>query len=313
MPDEIQIHKSTNHPTGFRVRPVISRIGGFLVMSALAILLLLVAYLSYVGQPSFGPSMKFEGFIELPKDNLINIFDYMAISDRTILVGNILSGSVVKVRLPDDSSGPLGVVSEQEGEGNAHGIAVVPNANKAFVTRSGKNVVDVFEVSSLRMTGRIPVSDDADAILYDSASGMIYVANGTLKLATVIDPVNLKAVATIPFGAELEFAAADVKHGLVYQNLHNTNEIAAVNLKTDSIVGRWPLTSCIGPSGLALDPSQEYLYAVCSGNSQMVVFSILEHRVIASVAVGGQAGLRRVGSRAPPHLFCWSTGCDDGH
>lgn len=271
-----------------RVAKAILKWGGRIVITALAVLVVAIAYLSHIEEPSSASSMKFDGFIELPKDRIVNIFDYMALSDRTIFVSNMLSGSVVKVQLTNDADGPLATVTEQRGAGNAHGIAVIPNEDKAFVTRSGENVVDVFQPSSLRLLRHIPVADDADAIIYEPANRMIYVAHGTPKLATIIDPEKLHTIATIPLEAEPEYPAADVQHDLVYQNLHDTNEVAAVDIKTGSVVGRWPLTPCLGPSGLTLDPSQGRLYAVCMGSSQLVVFSIAQHKVIATLAVGGK-------------------------
>jgi hypothetical protein len=37
--------------------------------------------------------------------------------------------------------------------------------NLAFTTRSEENTVDVFDPTSLQLIGKIPVADDADAIL----------------------------------------------------------------------------------------------------------------------------------------------------
>ncbi|WP_263385757.1 YncE family protein [Granulicella arctica] len=288
MHSEVQIDHPTRDQKSIRVLKTALRWGGRIVMMGLAVLVVAIAYLSHVGEPSSASSMKFEGFIALPKDRILNIFDYMALSDRTIFVGNMLSGSVVKVQLTNDQGRPLATVSEQRGAGNAHGIAVIPHEDKAFVTRSGENVVDVFQPSSLNLLGQIPVADDADAIIYDPASRMIYVANGTPKVATIIDPEKLQPITTIPLGAEPEYPAADVQHGLIYQNLHDTNEIAAVDLKTRSVVGRWSLAPCVGPSGLALDPVQGRLYAVCMESSQVVVFSLEQHKVIAFLPVGGK-------------------------
>jgi DNA-binding beta-propeller fold protein YncE len=288
MPNEVQMYHPTRSQNAMRIRRAVLKWGGRIVIMGLAVLVVAIAYLSHIGEPSSASSMKFDGFIELPKDRILNIFDYMALSGQTIFVGNMLSGSVVRVHLTNNNGGPLATIAEQRGAGNAHGIAVIPHEDEAFVTRSGENVVDVIQPSSLNLLAQIPVADDADAIIYDSASRMIYVANGTPKLATIIDPAKLQTVATIPLGAEPEYPAADVQHGLIYQNLHDTSEIAAVDLKSGSVVGRWPLSPCVGPSGLALDPVQGRLYAVCMGSSQLVVFSVEQHKVIATLPVGGK-------------------------
>ena len=288
MQNEVQTYHSTRDQKTIRLLKAVLRWGGRIVIMGLAAVVVAIAYLSHVGEPSSASSMKFEGFIELPEDRILNIFDYMALSNHTIFVGNMLSGSVVKVQLTNDHGGPGASVLEQRGGGNAHGIAVIPGEDKAFVTRGGENVVDVFQPSSLNLLGRIPVADDADAIIYDPASRMIYVGNGTPKLATIIDPVKLQTVARIPLGGEPEYPAADAQHGGIYQNLHDTNEIAAVDLKTGAVVGRWPLAPCVGPSGLALDSAQGRLYAVCMASSQLMVFLLEQHKVIAFLPVGGK-------------------------
>ena len=288
MQNEVQTYHTIRDQKTVRPLKAVLRWGGRIVIMGLAVLVVAIAYLSHVGEPSSASSLKFEGFIKLPKDRILNIFDYMSLSDHTIFVGNMLSGSVVEVQLTSDHNGPLATVSEQRGAGNPHGIAVITDEDKAFVTRSGENVVDVFQPSSLKLLGQIPVADDPDAIIYDPASHMIYVANGTPKLATIIDPATLQPIATIPLGAEPEYPAADVQHHLIYQNLHDTNEIAAVDLKTGSVVGRWPLAPCVGPSGLTLDPAQGRLYVVCMDSSQLVVFSLEQQKVIAYLPVGGK-------------------------
>ena len=48
---------------------------------------------------------------------------------------------------------------------------------------------DVFDLKSLQILRRIPVADDADAILK--------VANGDANLATLIDPIGKSVVGTI--------------------------------------------------------------------------------------------------------------------
>lgn len=105
MQNEAQIYHPARDQKAIRVLKAVLRWGGLIVLMGLAVLVVAIAYLSHVGEPSSTSSMKFEGFIELPKDRIVNIFDYMALSDRTIFVGNMLSGSVVKVQLINKEGG----------------------------------------------------------------------------------------------------------------------------------------------------------------------------------------------------------------
>ena len=55
-------------------------------------------------------------------------------------------------------------------------------------------------------------------------------ANGEAGVGTLIDPKSRTVVATIPLGGKPEFPALDPESGLLYQNLNDTNSIAALDL-----------------------------------------------------------------------------------
>jgi DNA-binding beta-propeller fold protein YncE len=173
------------------------------------------------------------------------------------------------------------------GAGAAHGIALLPEANIAFITRSERNTVDVFDPRSLQQLQSIPVADDADAILFVPSAKLMYIANGDAKLATLIDPVKRVTVGAIPLPGKPEFPALDTQTGLLYQNLEDINSVAAIDLGKRSVAGQWSLAPCEGPSGMAIDSEQRRLFAVCSGNARLVVFDLEAHRVIASLKIGG--------------------------
>jgi DNA-binding beta-propeller fold protein YncE len=173
------------------------------------------------------------------------------------------------------------------GTGAAHGVALLPGQNVAFITRSEADTVDIFDPSSLHQLGSIPVADDADAILYVRSARLLYVANGDARLATLIDPEKRATVGIIHLPGKPEFSALDLQTGLLYQNLEDVNSIVAIDLSKRSIAGQWSLAPCEGPSGMAMDPEQRRLFAVCSGNAKLVVFDLDTHRVITSLKIGG--------------------------
>ena len=107
------------------------------------------------------------------------------------------------------------------------------------------------------------------------------------KRATIIDPATQSVVATIPLGGDPEFAAFDGVTKLLYQNLKDTNLVAAVDLAKQATIGRWTLEGCAGPSGMAIDTPARRLFVVCSGNAELVIFSLDTHQVIGSLPIGG--------------------------
>jgi len=251
------------------------------------VILFVLVYLVHVGAPSQSRFAKFQSFIELPTTGRLNVLDYLTLKDHTLFVTSESSGNVFKVALDPGTQTTATNISTLPGGGAVHGVALLPSQHLAFVTRADENTVDAFDPVSLQQFGRIPVAEDADAILYDATSRLIYVANGDAHLATLIDPDTRTAVGTIPLDAKPEFPQLDTRTGLLYQNLSDTNMVAAINLTNRSIVGRWPLAPCDGPSGLAIDVDQRRLFSVCSHNATLVVFDIDHHQVIASLKIGG--------------------------
>jgi DNA-binding beta-propeller fold protein YncE len=262
------------------------KIIGAIVIVLISFAGVVLTYLVYPGTPSRSKFMAFDGFIELPRGGRLNVLDYLTLNGSTLFVTSESSGALFKVDL-DLNHPSVSSVSEMHGTGAAHGIALLPETNVAFITRSEEDTVDVFDPRSLQQLQSIPVADDADAILYVPSAKLVYVANGDAKLATLIDPVKGVTVGAISLPGKPEFPALDPQTGLLYQNLEDINSIAAIDLGKRSIVGQWSLAPCDGPSGMAIDSEQRRLFAVCSGNAKIVVFDLETHRVITSLKIGG--------------------------
>jgi DNA-binding beta-propeller fold protein YncE len=165
----------------------------------------------------------------------------------------------------------------------AHGIALVPDRNRGFITNGRAGTVTVFDLTTLKPTGEIKAGENPDAVIYDEFSKRVIVMNGRSKDLMAIDPDSLKVVATIPLGGKLEFAASEKGH--IYVNVEDTGEIASVDSHSWKLEQRWKLEGCEEPSGLALDARSHRLFAVC-GNSQMFVVDSRSGKVVDKVATG---------------------------
>src|ERR1700676_392199 len=179
-----------------------------------------LVYLVYPDTPSKSKVMTFEGFIELPRGGLLTVLDYLTVNDQTLFVTSESSGALFKIAF-DRSDLKASTVSEMPGAGAAHGVAVLPDVNVAFITRSEANTVDVFDPKSLHQLASIPVADDPDAILYIPSTNLIYVAHGDPNMATLIDPEKRATVGTIQLPGKPEFPAIDSESGLLFQNLQD--------------------------------------------------------------------------------------------
>ncbi|MCU1259998.1 MAG: hypothetical protein JWO80_2883 [Bryobacterales bacterium] len=264
----------------------IKRIPLILGITVIAVTSLSLASLIYPSAPSPSRYLRFDGFIVLPTHKSLNVLDYMTLNGPDLFVAGTSIASLFKVKIDPDEQGTGKVVQELTGAPGVHGVAVVPSKNIAFFTKGGDNTVGVLDPATLKQVGSIPVADDPDAILYSDRANLVYVGNGDAKVATLIDPDKRATVGVIELGGKPEFAAIDPQDGLLYQNLKDTDSVVALDLIARSVVGRWALKPCEGPSGMAIDSANRRLFSVCSGNAMLVVFDLARHRPIASIPVG---------------------------
>jgi DNA-binding beta-propeller fold protein YncE len=83
-------------------------------------------------------------------------------------------------------------------------------------------------METLKVTGKVKTGSNPDHILYDPASKYVFTFNGRGKDLTVVNPANGTVVRTLPMGGRPEQAVADVK-GMIYDNISDTNEVAALD------------------------------------------------------------------------------------
>jgi YVTN family beta-propeller protein len=260
-------------------------LGALLLIVVIAVAAAL--WLILPGTPSEAQTLDFNGYIKLPSHTSLSVLDYLTLNGNQLYVTGESGGDVYRITLPPDREPAGATVASMPGPPAAHGVALLPSDTTAFVSRSESNSVDVFDAQALRVLDQIPVEDDADAILYDPDTGLIYVASGDAHMATLIDPKARKVVATIQLGAKPEFQALDQKAHLLYQNLQDINSVAAIDLSKRQITEKWPLEGCDGPTGMALDSAGQHLFIGCNHNDKLVVFDLAAHRVIATVPIGG--------------------------
>jgi DNA-binding beta-propeller fold protein YncE len=269
-----------------RAKKIIGRTAAGVGLAIMLAFVALIVFLTYTEQPSGSERIRFDGFIRLPKHGIINVLDYLTLDGDELFVTGASSGSVFKIALKPDIGNS--VVSEMRGEPRVHGVAIV-SQKLAFVTRSEVNTVDAFDPTSMQPIGGIGVQDDPDAILYDPTLNLVYAANGDAGVGTLIDPQSRKIVATIPLGGKPEFPALDPASGMLYQNLNDANSIVALDLARRTVVGRWSISPCLGPTGMAIDAGHRRLFSVCSKNAMLVVFDMDQHRIVSSLPIGGGA------------------------
>ena len=180
-----------------------------------------------------------------------------------------------------DSGNVEGDIADLKG---VHGVALDKADNKGFISDGRDNSVIVFDLKSLKQTGKIQAGTNPDAILFDPYSKRVFAFNGRSGNATAIEAKDNSVAGTIDLGGKPEFGASDGK-GKVFVNLEDKSSLVEIDAKSLKVVNTWPLAPAEGPSGLALDADHDVLFSGCD-NQQMAIVDGNSGKVIATPAIG---------------------------
>lgn len=182
-------------------------------------------------------------------------FDYITVdpADHRVYVAH---GTEVKVLDGDDFS----VIGTITGFKRCHGVALLSALGKGFITDGDSGDVAVFDIKSLKVTGVIKTYPDADGIVYDPASKLLFAFNGDSKNSSVIDPVKETVVKTIDLGGGPEQPVADGQ-GTVYDNNEETNKIVVIDTQTLAVKAGWPVAPAGEPVAMAMDREHRRLFS----------------------------------------------------
>jgi DNA-binding beta-propeller fold protein YncE len=172
-----------------------------------------------------------------------------------------------------------------------HGIVVIKELGKGYITDGDGQKVVIFDLNTLRVTGEVKTNQpDTDSIIYDPASKYLFTINGNSKTATVIDPAKEMVVKNIDLGGGAEFPAVD-GNGMLYDNNEEKNDIVAIDTKSLTIKARWSVAPSGTPVALAIDAKNRRLFSAGRGPLTMVMMDADNGKVIQSfpISVGVDA------------------------
>ncbi|HEX7759466.1 MAG TPA: hypothetical protein VF459_08190 [Caulobacteraceae bacterium] len=164
-----------------------------------------------------------------------------------------------------------------------HGSFALPDG-RLLITNGATDTVTIANAATGAIEAAIPVGKNPDAAAFDPASGAVMVMNAHSGDISVIDLAQGKEAARIPVGGALEFAAADGA-GMLFVNIEDKAEIAAVDTKARQVKAHFKLAGCEEPSGLAYVAPYRLLISSCANGHAKVVSADDGHEV-ADLAIG---------------------------
>jgi outer membrane protein assembly factor BamB len=181
------------------------------------------------------------------------------------------------------------VLGDIPGQVRSHGVAIVPKLNRGFITDGGgTGAIIVFDLKTYAVLGKLATMPDSDGIIYDAKLDKVLAVSGDgnalMTFSPDIDPKTGK-VDTIALAGAPEFLASDGS-GKVFVNLEDKDVVAVVDLKSRSVVQRWPVAPAGHPVGMAIDAASHRLFIGCRNPQRLVVMNDETGKVDAALPIG---------------------------
>ena len=206
-------------------------------------------------------------------------WDYLTIHTKAKLI--YYSHAKKLIIVDADTGAIVGDIPDTPG---VHGIAIVEDAGKGYVSNGRASTVTVFDLKTLKALKQIPVGKNPDAIIYDAASKRVFTMNGASQDTTAIDVKTDTVAGTLALGGKPEFAVTD-ENGNVFVNIEDKSAIVEFDARKLAVKANWPIAPAEEPSGLAFDRKHRRLFSVGS-NKIMAVVSADTGKVLATVPIG---------------------------
>ncbi len=266
-------------PASFRIFSQASRGDRLTLCAALSFLAASLPPFSAAAASS-PPSYQLARTIPLP-GTAAQGWDYLACDP---LAHRVYVAHGPEVDVIDTLSGQL--AGKIGGLSRSHGIAIDARDGRGFISSGDSNTVVVFDLATLRVVQTIPVAAGPDAIVYEPISGRVLVFSGAAKAVTIFDAKTNQIYAVIQLAGTPEFAAAS-RHGLVYDNLTDRNEIVEIDPRVMVAGDTYPVAPGSHPTGMAVDLRSDRLFSGCS-NQTLIAMDDTDGVVISSVPIGAE-------------------------
>jgi YVTN family beta-propeller protein len=154
---------------------------------------------------------------------------------------------------------------------DVHGIAVVHDLNRGFISASDPGSAIVFDLKTLAVVGKITVGGDPNAIFYDPYTKHVFTMDRGSKRVSAIDPATLKVVGTVEnLGGKTEHAVSD-EAGHIFLNMQDLGTTLRIDAKAMKVTDTWHDAPCEQPSSMDMDRRTHRVFIGCRSGAMLVL------------------------------------------
>jgi YVTN family beta-propeller protein len=218
---------------------------------------------------------------------------------------------------------PLPEIETITGFSAPYGIALNPGNGLVYVSNYGQfnttGTVSVINGTTNTIVGNIHVGKNPQAIVYNPASGFLYVANTLSNTLSIINGTSNSLVGSIPVGdfpgKNPTGIAANSINNTVYVTNMGSNTVSVINGTSNVVVENVTLNTSEGvgrgffsPAGIAYDSDNGNLYVANRGLDTVSVINGTSNSLNDEIPIDGVAPSGIVYNAANNYIYVTSTG-----
>ena len=205
-------------------------------------------------------------------------FDYLTVDEKhgRLFSGHMGAGLLYVIDMRTNTV--LHTISDVPG---VEGVEYIPGMNKVYTSDSYEQKIGVVDLAQRKVVKKLSTEAKPDGGAYAAPFRKVYVSDERGKAEAVIDVNKDVIVKTIFFESETGMPQYDPIGKRVLVNLQDKNLLAEIDPATDTVVARYPVGTCIGNHGMALDVAHRRAFLSCEGNDTLTVFDLEKHVPIA--------------------------------
>ncbi|MEP9360386.1 hypothetical protein [Sphingomonas sp. KR3-1] len=166
-------------------------------------------------------------------------------------------------------------------EGRA--VIPLPGGDAMLTTMAGYSSAILFSTVEGNIIKLVELDQASDSAVYEPVGKRVWVMGGHGK-AAAIDPATKEVDGTIELGEPLEFSQTDGR-GRVFVNASESASVIVFDAVKRKLVGKWKMTGCEDPSGMAYVEGADVILSVCF-NNMLKVLDAKTGEELATLPVG---------------------------
>jgi DNA-binding beta-propeller fold protein YncE len=154
-----------------------------------------------------------------------------------------------------------------------HGVIAVPQIGRVYASATDAREVLTIDSRTGKVLARAPAGQYPDGLAYDPAQRRVFVSDETGGVETVLSAAG-RRIATISLGGEAGNVQFDPVTGHVLADVQTRNEVAVIDPRTNRIVRRIHVPSCVNDHGLLVDAPHRLAFVACDGNAKLLTLNL---------------------------------------